>query len=174
MKINRFAISLLLMALLLDWQISAAAASVPNQPKQDSKELQLRDMLVSLLLPQMAEKLKEDYEDSLACDPVLYPYDVDVEQVERIGGFRSFRLRITLHADPVIGPHITAGEDRFVFEITPGGAKLVGFEHLQGPDPKHFPPNYLQCLKKTPLIPNKIRETASSAPRKAISGSNHL
>jgi hypothetical protein len=50
--------------------------AVGKKPLEDSRELQLQDMLVLLLLPNMREKLAEVYSDvfSVPGSPDIYPY----------------------------------------------------------------------------------------------------
>lgn len=117
------------------------------QPVKDSKELQFQDMLVLFLLPYMNDKLSEVYAPLLRTAPVLYPYFVEVNEVRRVKGFRGFDFLITVEAYPTVGPHISVGEDLFTFDISPYDVKLVEFEHVKGPDPSDFPPNYMDLLK---------------------------
>ncbi|GLX71049.1 DUF3888 domain-containing protein [Paenibacillus glycanilyticus] len=124
------------------------AANAVIKPEQDSRELQLQDMLVLQLLPKMHDKLTEAYSDVLTGTPDIYPYYVDVIETERLNGFRGFDLRITLQAVPTVGPHIPVGEDRFTFQISPiVGVKLLEFKHLKGPKKEDFPPNYQDILR---------------------------
>ncbi|QHT64155.1 DUF3888 domain-containing protein [Paenibacillus lycopersici] len=105
-------------------------------------------MLLLLLLPHMEHELAKGYADVLKSPPMLYPYYVDVVNTERLNGFRGFSLRIVLDAVPTVGPHIAVGEDKFTFDISPiADVKLVRYEHVKGPDPSSFPPNYKDLLK---------------------------
>jgi hypothetical protein len=123
--------------------------AVGEKPIEDSRELQLQDMLVLLLLPQMREKLAEVYSDVLAApgSPDIYPYFVDVTHTQRVNGFRGFDFLITLDARPTVGPHIAIGEDVFTYSISAAGVELKNFEHLRGPNKDDFPPNYQDLLK---------------------------
>ncbi|MDQ0876197.1 hypothetical protein QFZ77_004856 [Paenibacillus sp. V4I3] len=136
----------LIIASLVTWQISCAA-SAHTKPEKDSKELKIQDMLVLFLLPYMKDKLSEVYSTDLKGAPDLYPYFIDVKQVDRLNGFRGFEFQITLEATPTVGPHIAVGDDLFTFEVKSGvDVKLVKFEHLKGPNKKDFPPNYQDLL----------------------------
>ena len=117
-----------------------------KQPVEDSRELQLQDMLLLLLLPQMHEKLAEVYSGVLSESPDIYPYFVDVKQTERVSGFRGFDLLITLDVHPTVGPHISVGEDFFTYRISPSGVELENYEHIRGPNKNDFPPNYQDLL----------------------------
>lgn len=118
-----------------------------STPLADSRELQLQDMLVSMLLPFMNEKLAAEYSDVLTVPPILSPDSVQVKSLERTAAFRGFDFIITLDAQPIVGPHIPAGEDRFTYRISSSGVELAKFEHLKGPDPEDFVPNYDNLLK---------------------------
>lgn len=123
--------------------------AVDKKPVQDSRELQLQDMLVLLLLPQMTEKLAEVYSDvfTVPGSPDIYPYLVDVKDIKRVNGFRGFDFLITLDAYPTVGPHIPVGEDVFTYRISAAGVELETFKHVRGPNKKDFPPNYQDLLR---------------------------
>ncbi|WP_237712794.1 DUF3888 domain-containing protein [Paenibacillus elgii] len=118
-----------------------------NKPLEDSRELQLQDMLVSLLLPHMKEKLAEVYSDVISIPPVVNPDSVDVKSIKRVDAFRRFDFLITIAAQPIVGPHIPIGEDVLTYRISPAGVELKNFEHLRGPDKDDFLPNYQNLLK---------------------------
>ncbi|WP_254639729.1 DUF3888 domain-containing protein [Cohnella sp. GbtcB17] len=127
------------------YRMGSAMAESPNK---DSRELQLQDMLVLLLLPQMHEKLAGVYSNVLSVSPDIYPYFVGVNQIVRTNGFRGFDFLITLDANPTVGPHISVGEDIFTYRISPFGVELKSFKHLKGPNKSDFPPNYQDLLKQ--------------------------
>ncbi|WP_246627235.1 DUF3888 domain-containing protein [Paenibacillus solanacearum] len=128
---------------------SSFCNAVVQKPLEDSRELQLQDMLVMFLLPHMREKLAVVYSDVLSAPggPDIYPYFVDVKHIERVNGFRGFDFLITLFAFPTVGPHIPVGEDVFTYQISAAGVRLIHFEHLKGPNKDDFPPNYKDLLK---------------------------
>lgn len=95
--------------------------------------------LVLQLLPYMDEQLKAAYFSLLNTPPQLYPYLVQVEQVERLNGFRRFDFQITLRAFPTVGPHISVGEDLFTYRISSSQVKLVEYKHLKGPNQHNIP-----------------------------------
>lgn len=123
--------------------------AVGKNPLEDSRELQLQDMLVLLLRPHMEEKLAEVYSDVLTVpgSPDIHPFLVEVTHTERTNGFRGFDLLITLDVRPTVGPHIPVGEDVFTYRISPAGVELKNLEHLKGPNKNDFPPNYQDLLK---------------------------
>ncbi|WP_243711621.1 DUF3888 domain-containing protein [Paenibacillus sp. BK033] len=133
----------------MDLHKATFSNAVGKKPLEDSRELQLQDMLVLLLVPHMQEKLAEVYSDvfTVPGSPDIYPYFVEVTHTERTNGFRGFDLLITLHVRPTVGPHIPVGEDVFTYRISSTGVELKNLEHLKGPNKKDFPPNYQDLLK---------------------------
>ena len=118
-----------------------------NKPLEDSRELQLQDMLILSLLPQMQEKLTRVYADIITVPPVIHPDYVNVKSIERVAAFRGFDFLITLDAKPIVGPHIPVGEDLLTYRISSVGVELKNLEHLSGPDKDDFLPNYQDLLK---------------------------
>ncbi|WP_409343373.1 DUF3888 domain-containing protein [Paenibacillus sp. MBLB4367] len=118
-----------------------------NKPLEDSRELQLQDMLVLILLPHMQEKLTRVYADVTTVPPVIHPDYVNVKSIGRVAAFRGFDFLITLDAQPIVGPHIPVGEDVLTYRISSAGVELKNFEHLRGPDKDDFLPNYQNLLK---------------------------
>lgn len=118
-----------------------------NKLLEDSRELQLQDMLVTSLLPNLQKKLAEVYADVITVPPVIHPDYVNVKSIERVAAFRGFDFLITIDAQPIVGPHIPVGEDVVTYRISPTGVELKNFEHLKGPDKNDFLPNYQNLLK---------------------------
>jgi hypothetical protein len=126
-KITVFLLATLL--LFSPWETNVYATALPHQ---DSKELRLQDMLMNFLNPYINDAVDDYYQHVLKEHPLVYPYFVDVIQSHRVNGFRGFILSITLEVTPVVGPHISVGEDRLTFEISAGPKiKLVKYVHLK-------------------------------------------
>lgn len=121
-----------------------------DKPKEDSKELMFQDMLMLFLLPHIEEKIYETYSNLLNYLPEVYPYFVNVTNVKRVNGFRSYHFLITLEVVPTVGPHIPVGKDSLTFDLSlmnPNNVKLVTWKHLKDPQKADFPPNWLDVLK---------------------------
>ncbi|MDQ6420466.1 DUF3888 domain-containing protein [Paenibacillus sp. LHD-117] len=117
-----------------------------HTPHEDSKELRLQDMLMNFLNPYINDAVEDYYQRLLLEPPLVYPYLVDVVDSKRINGFRGFILSITLDVTPVVGPHISVGEDRLMFEISAGPeVNLVNYTHLKTYD---LPPHFQDIVKK--------------------------
>jgi hypothetical protein len=118
---------------------------------QESKELILQDMLMLFLLPHINKKIDEIYLNLLTYSPEVYPYFVDITQVQRINGFRGFHFIITVEVVPTVGPHIPVGKDSITFDLSPtnpDNVMLVNWEHLKDPQESDFPPNWKDILIK--------------------------
>lgn len=131
--------------------------AVPSAPHQshseepdslkDSRELQYQDMLMLFLGEKIEEAVSDHYEATLSEPPLVYPYQIDVINVERVHGFRSFHFKMTIETTPVVGPHISVGKDRMSFEISPTiseKVKLIDYNHLET---HQLPPNWQHILK---------------------------
>jgi len=100
------------------------------------------------LLPHIDEGVTDYYSELLTTSPHVYPYEIDVIDVERVYGSRGFVFEITLEVSPVVGPHIGVGKDRITFQISsssiPSAAKLLKYEHLQT---YKLPPNWQHIIR---------------------------
>ncbi|SFE60578.1 Protein of unknown function [Paenibacillus catalpae] len=150
--LKRMLITVSMLSLLFSHAVYAGSVHTPpDKPEQDSKELMYQDMLMLFLLPHMQQKIDEIYAPLLKSSPEIYPYFVDVQDVQRVNGFRGFHFLITLNVVPTVGPHIAVGEDRLTFDISPvnpHNVKLISWKHLKDPKKSDFPPNYQDLLKR--------------------------
>jgi hypothetical protein len=114
-------------------------------PEIDSTELRLQDILMNFLNPYINDAVQDYYEHLLREAPHVYPYLVDVIDSHRVNGFRGFILSLTLDVTPVVGPHISVGEDRLTFEISSGPkVKLVEYTHVKTHE---LPPHWQDIVK---------------------------
>ena len=113
---QKLALSLLLLLILLMNPLEAVAYQAMHKPQQDSAELQLQDMLMLFLNPEIQDAVNSHYSKSLKELPLVYSYQSEVVQLKRINGFRGFHFAITVEVKPVVGPHIAIGKDRMTFE----------------------------------------------------------
>jgi hypothetical protein len=131
---------------LFDWLLTGWKQERTTLP-QDSKEMMVNDILMLFLSPEIEKAVNNYYSEIFTHPPAVYPYEIEIVNVERIGGFRTFQFLITLEITPVFGAHISVGKDRLIFEIAPtlpNQIKLNKFEHLESYE---LPP-HLQHLKK--------------------------
>ncbi|MFY0759697.1 DUF3888 domain-containing protein [Metabacillus dongyingensis] len=131
---------------IFTWQIPCDAENIYRP--QESKELMYQDMLMLFLGDPIEKAVNNYYSIILTENPLIYPYQIDVVKVERVGGFRTFHFIITLETTPVVGPHISVGKDRITFEIAPtipDQVKLIKFEHLET---HKLPPHWQNIIRK--------------------------
>lgn len=145
---KRFISLLLAVVTFIGLPLPSYAEGTYSSPKKDSAQLQYQDMLMLFLLPHIDEAVRGHYIHTLKEQPLVYPYFVDVTGVKRVNGFRGYHFIITLEASPTVGPHITVGKDRFVFEVAPtipgGMVKLVEYKHLETYE---LPPHWQNIIK---------------------------
>ncbi len=136
----------LTLSLSLSSPMQSNAEASYRIPHADSTELRLQDMLMNFLTPHINDAVWGYYQRLLLEPPLVYPYFIDVVDSKRINGFRGFILSITLDVKPVVGPHISVGEDRLTFEISAGPeVKLINYVHLKS---YKLPPNWQHVVKK--------------------------
>ncbi|WP_042199440.1 DUF3888 domain-containing protein [Paenibacillus camerounensis] len=143
---QNFTVLLLFAALSLSSSTQVQAETAQLVPVRDSSELRIQDTLMNFLTPYINEAVREYYQHSLLEPPLVYPYFVKITECARINGFRGFRLSVTLDVTPVVGPHISVGEDRLTFEISAGPeVRLVNYTHLIS---YPLPPHWQDIVKK--------------------------
>ncbi|MGM0883437.1 MAG: DUF3888 domain-containing protein [Bacillota bacterium] len=141
---------LLVFLILIISPLGAKADSVLSTPRQDSTELQLQDMLMLLLLPHINDAVNTYYQQFLNEVPLVYPYQIDVIQIQRVNGFRGFIFGITIEVTPVVGPHISVGKDRITFQISAGpSVKLLRYTHLEDFE---LPPHWQDIVRGSPVV----------------------
>ncbi|WP_102345943.1 DUF3888 domain-containing protein [Bacillus sp. Marseille-P3661] len=131
-----------------DWLLSGWKHE-RTTPPQDTEEMMVHDIVMLLLGPEIDKAVSNYYAEYLTYSPSVYPYQVEIINVERPGGFRTFHFLITLEITPVVGPHISVGKDRLTFEIAPtiipNQIKLKKYEHLETHE---LPPHWQDIIKQ--------------------------
>jgi len=122
-----------------------AYAESDYQPAERSKEELVMDMFFSLLLPNVQEAVSNYYSNYLTINPLVYPYQIKILNMERTNGYRGFMFELTIEVTPVVGPHIEVGKDQIIFSISPSEVKLKKFKHMETYE---LPPNWQDIIKK--------------------------
>ncbi len=138
--------------LVMSFITPSYAKNTVEFPEEDSTELQYQDMIMLFLGPHIDQAISDHYSFYLKKDPIVYPYQIEVKKVNRINEFREFHFVIILEVTPVVGPHITVGKDKLVFEVAPTipkKVKLLKFEHLETHE---LPPVWMHLLRKKPSL----------------------
>lgn len=141
---KKYAIVPSMLILFLMTSIPSLADQKSYQPAEKSKEELMMDLFLSLLSPNIEKTVWDYYSDFLTERPTVYPYQINIINMERIGEYRSFEFLITVEVTPVVGPHIEVGKDHLTFYITPDTVKLNKFKHIETYE---LPPNW-QHIKK--------------------------
>jgi hypothetical protein len=132
---------------LFDWLLTGWKHE-STKPPQDTKEMMVNDILMLLLRPEIDKAVNNYYSKYFTYPPTVYPYQIEIVNVQRIGGFRTFHFLITLETTPVVGAHNPVGKERLTFEIAPtipGQIKLKKFDHLESYE---IPPHLQNIIKQ--------------------------
>ncbi|WP_157724904.1 DUF3888 domain-containing protein [Virgibacillus phasianinus] len=109
-----------------------------------SKALLYHDIVISMLLPKIQNKINEFYSAILTRYPNVYPYMVYVENIKRLDNFRGFIFSITVKVNPVVGPHISVGTDKMTFKIDGSRVRLTKFNHIKT---EKLPPHWQHIVR---------------------------
>jgi hypothetical protein len=102
-------------------------------------------MVISLLIPYMQKEINNYYKEYLTELPIIFPYSVDIVNVERQGG-SGYLIRLEVIAHPFVGPINTVGDDRIIIETGAfGSVKIIKFEHIKS---YQLPWNWQHIIKK--------------------------
>lgn len=116
-----------------------------SEVNDNSPEGIYRDMVISLLIPKMQEKINEYYKDYLTELPIIFSYSVDVVKIEReVGGGYLINLEVIVH--PFVGPINIVGEDRILIETGAfGTVEIKEYQHIKDYE---LPWNWKHIIKK--------------------------
>jgi len=119
--------------------------SEPYKLIENTKEIIYRDIIISLLLPYMQKEINNYYKEYLTELPIIFPYSVDIVNVEREGG-SGFLIKLEVIAHPFVGPINTVGDDRMIIETGgDGSVKIKKFQHIKS---YQLPSNWQYIIKK--------------------------
>ncbi len=113
------------------------------QPPEKSREELYQDNYISLLMPYIQKEVASYYSKILKSTPHVAPYDVNVLDVKRPNGYRSFVFELKLKVIPYVGPHIGVGVDYITMKIASRKITIESFEHIKS---YNLPPHYQHLL----------------------------
>ena len=113
-------------------------------PEQSQQEL-YQDVFVTLLAPYIQKAIDDYYGQLLTTSPIYTPEYVEILNVERPMGYRTFSYIIKLQVKPYVGPHFVVGIDQLTISVGSGAVKVEKYEHLKSYD---LPPNLQDMIKK--------------------------
>lgn len=119
-----------------------------NKATEHSQEELYRDIFVTLLAPHIQTALEDYYKQYLTTSPDYALDSIEILQIERPMGYRSFQFTLKLQVQPFIGPHLPVGVDQLTISVGSGAGevKVEKFEHIKS----YFdslPPNYKGIVK---------------------------
>ena len=124
--------------------IPSNAAQKYYQPAKESEEELVMDLLLTTISPTIQTAVSNYYKASLTDDPLVYPYEIKILNMEILGQDRPFQFLVTLEVMPVVGPHISVGKDRITLDISSGNIAVKEFKHIE----TYELPSYWQHIKK--------------------------
>lgn len=101
-------------------------------PKQSQEEL-YQDIFNTLLSPYIQKAINNYYEKYLTISPTYSPDYVEILNIERPMGYRTFSFLIKLQIKTYVGPHIDIGVDQLTIRVSEEDGKVTveKFEHIK-------------------------------------------
>jgi len=125
---------------------TSSSETAYKAPKQSQQEL-YQDVFVILLEPYIQKAIDGYYGKFLTISPMYSPADVEILNVERPMGYRSFSFIIKLQIEPYVGPHESVGIDQLTIRVGAGEGDVIveKFEHIKNYE---LPPHLKELVKK--------------------------
>lgn len=112
-------------------------------PMEGSIEELYKDIIVTLLEPQITDEVEIHYGK-----PLLYDlFNIDFLSIERTT-YRSFTFVIKVKIRPFVGAHNIIGIDEITIKLTPGETEVEEFKHIES---FPIPPNLQEYYKDLKL-----------------------
>lgn len=123
---------------------TSSSETAYKAPEQSQQEL-YQDVFVTLLNPCITKAIDDYYQQVLTTPPMYTPAYVEILNVERPMGYRTFSYIIKLQIEPYVGAHIVIGVDQITIHVDAGTVKVEKYEHLKSYD---LPSNLQNMIKK--------------------------
>ena len=129
--------------------VAAYSEGTHKAPEQSKEEL-YHDIFVTVLEPYIQKALNNYYEKFLTTSPDYSSEYVEVLDIKRPMGYRSFSFIIKIQVKPYVGPHVDIGIDQLTISVGSGEGevKIEKFEHIKSYYDE-LPPNLKGILKNT-------------------------
>lgn len=99
---------------------------IHESPEKSQEEL-YRDMFITALDPHIQKAITDYYGK-----PFMYGLEsVDILDIIRPHGYRTFEFEIKLQVKPFVGAHNTVGIDNITMRVKPGQIMVERFEHIK-------------------------------------------
>lgn len=120
--------------LINDNNKTASSENINIAAKQSKEEL-YQDVFATLLTPYIQEAINNYYKKYLTISPIYSPAYVEILNIERPMGYRTFSFLIKLQVRTYVGPHIDIGVDQLTIGVHAEDknvkVKVEKFEHIK-------------------------------------------
>ena len=129
-------------------KVTISSESIYKAPEHSQEEL-YQDIFVTLLAPYIQTTINDYYKQYLTTSPNYSLDSIEILEVERPMGYRSFLFTMKLQVKTYIGPHLDVGVDQLTIRVGSGEGevKVEKFEHVKSYYDS-LPPNYKGIIKK--------------------------
>lgn len=116
------------------------------KPAKHSKEELYQDIFSSLLMPYIQKSVSDYYTKFLTDIPTVDPWGIDILNLDRPNGYRTFIFVLKIQIKPYVGPHIAVGVDNLTITVHgTGNVEVNSFQHIKD---CQLPPQYQHIIKK--------------------------
>ncbi|MBC8061679.1 MAG: DUF3888 domain-containing protein [Clostridiaceae bacterium] len=122
----------------------------PKKPPERSLEELYQDVFMMLLLPYIQKEVSNYYEKNTGYSPSVDPWWIDILNIERPYGYRSFTFIMKLKVNPYLGAHNSIGVDHITIKISYDKVEIIKYEHIKDyPIPPWLQRNDVQNKKSS-------------------------
>jgi hypothetical protein len=141
MKRKRILVATIIILILVVTTIrNSSVNTTAKLTLEESQEILYQDVIITALSPTINTAIEDYYKTKLTEIPKYDTTVIEISDIERPNGFRTWYFIINIEVSPFIGPHITVGKERISIDLSyPGISKLLKFEHIEDhPLPSHY------------------------------------
>lgn len=146
MKKNRLLVVIIFILILVFMSLKNSYINTTAKPTEEtSLNILHQDVIITALSPTINTAIEDYYKTYLNYTPLYDSTSIEIIDIERPNGNRTWHFIINLEVRPFVGPHITVGKDRLSIDLSyPGTQDILKFEHIEDhPLPDHYKDLYL-------------------------------
>jgi len=116
-----------------------------TQREEEAQDILYEDVIITALVPTINAAIDDYYKTFLTESPLYDSTSINILDIERPNGYRTWHFIINIEVSPFIGPHITVGKDKISIDLSyPGIPEILKFEHIEDyPLPERYKHFYL-------------------------------
>jgi hypothetical protein len=103
----------------------------PKKPPERSLEELYQDVFMTMLLPYINKAVDNYYEKNTGYSPSVDPWWINILNIERPYGYRSFTFIMKLKVNPYLGAHNSIGVDHITIKISYDKVEILKYEHIK-------------------------------------------